>query len=161
MTEDEGERLIIENEGTLCARIYRRFDGTVLTRDCPVGLRAVRKRILWCAGRAAAALAFIIGSVVHALMQPDSFNGDNRGNLQSFSFSAQFPWDPPSALHQVVFNNLKRWLSSAPQQVQTVWEAGSIAMPPSVQVQGSFDVDSAKPIFPPEVNSPANGTSAP
>src|SRR5205814_4285456 len=44
MTEAEGEALIIEKEGKLCARIYRRYDGTVLTKDCPVGLRAVRRR---------------------------------------------------------------------------------------------------------------------
>ena len=67
MTEEEGERLIIEKEGMLCARIYRRFDGTVLTRDCPVGLRALRKRVAWLGMRAAAALTFIIGSAAYAV----------------------------------------------------------------------------------------------
>jgi hypothetical protein len=36
--------LIQQHDGNLCARLYRRFDGTVLTGDCPVGLRAVYRR---------------------------------------------------------------------------------------------------------------------
>src|SRR5688572_18299741 len=46
MTREEAEALIVEKEGRLCARIYRRADGTVLTRDCPVGLRAVRAKMV-------------------------------------------------------------------------------------------------------------------
>src|SRR5262245_42133081 len=38
MTRPEAERLIAEKEGCLCATFYRRQDGTILTRDCPVGL---------------------------------------------------------------------------------------------------------------------------
>ena len=45
MTEREIERLLREKEGRVCGRIYRRADGTLLTRDCPVGLAAVRRRI--------------------------------------------------------------------------------------------------------------------
>lgn len=44
MTQKEVETLIRNREGRLCIRLYRRYDGTVLTKDCPVGLRAVRKR---------------------------------------------------------------------------------------------------------------------
>jgi len=45
MTRKEAHRLIAENEGRLCLRLYRRADGTVLTRDCPIGLRALRRRV--------------------------------------------------------------------------------------------------------------------
>lgn len=45
MTRKEVESLILKREGRLCIRLYRRSDGTVLTKDCPVGLRAVRKRV--------------------------------------------------------------------------------------------------------------------
>jgi hypothetical protein len=31
----------------LCVRLYRRADGTVLTRDCPVGLRQRLRRLAW------------------------------------------------------------------------------------------------------------------
>jgi hypothetical protein len=44
MTRDEALSLIRENEGRICLQLYRRTDGTVLTKDCPVGLRAVRRK---------------------------------------------------------------------------------------------------------------------
>src|SRR5205814_925379 len=42
----EAEELLRTNEGRrLCVRYYARRDGTVITRDCPVGVRAMRRRI--------------------------------------------------------------------------------------------------------------------
>jgi hypothetical protein len=41
MTAEEATNLIVETQGNLCVRIYRRHDGTVLTADCPVGLRKI------------------------------------------------------------------------------------------------------------------------
>jgi len=52
MARDEVRDLLVRTEGRVCARLYRRADGTVLTRDCPTGLRALRRR----ASRAAAAV---------------------------------------------------------------------------------------------------------
>jgi hypothetical protein len=52
MSRDELRDLLLRTEGRLCARLYRRADGTLLTRDCPTGLRALRRR----ASRIAAAL---------------------------------------------------------------------------------------------------------
>jgi len=37
MTQTEAEGLIRKHEGRLCVRYYQRADGTVLTRNCPVG----------------------------------------------------------------------------------------------------------------------------
>ena len=42
----EAEGLLRTHEGRLCVRYYRRHDGTILTADCPVGLRAARQMIL-------------------------------------------------------------------------------------------------------------------
>jgi hypothetical protein len=45
LTADEAVSLIREKEGDLCGRFFRRADGTVLTADCPVGVRLrVRRR---------------------------------------------------------------------------------------------------------------------
>src|SRR4051812_46899095 len=44
MSAEAAAELIRQNEGQLCARIYQRRDGTVLTADCPVGLK---RPILW------------------------------------------------------------------------------------------------------------------
>lgn len=45
MTRTEAENLIAGAEGRLCVRFYRRADGTILTENCPVGLRALKRRM--------------------------------------------------------------------------------------------------------------------
>ena len=49
MTRSEAESLIAQNEGRLCVRFYRRRDGSIITKDCPVGLRAIRRRVSYVA----------------------------------------------------------------------------------------------------------------
>jgi hypothetical protein len=39
LSEDEAIDLINEKEGLLCVKFFQRSDGTILTEDCPVGLR--------------------------------------------------------------------------------------------------------------------------
>ncbi|MGB8509886.1 MAG: hypothetical protein WCD76_16010 [Pyrinomonadaceae bacterium] len=45
MSRREAETLIMSAEGRLCVRFYRRADGTVLTKNCPVGWRALKRRV--------------------------------------------------------------------------------------------------------------------
>ncbi len=59
MTRPEAESLIAEKEGRLCVRFYRRADGTVITRDCPVGLRAARLKLARMAGAVLALVAVL------------------------------------------------------------------------------------------------------
>jgi hypothetical protein len=49
MTRAEAEHLIARTEGRLCVRFYRRRDGSIITKDCPVGLRAVGRRVSYVA----------------------------------------------------------------------------------------------------------------
>ena len=63
MTRDEAEALIVEKEGRLCLRYFQRADGTILLKDCTIGVRRKRRRRVIVAGAAAliaggAALAF-------------------------------------------------------------------------------------------------------
>ncbi|HEY5936426.1 MAG TPA: hypothetical protein VIU61_17365 [Kofleriaceae bacterium] len=53
MTRPEAEALIIEKQGKLCVRYFQRSDGTILTKDCPVGVARRRKRRLIAAGAVA------------------------------------------------------------------------------------------------------------
>jgi len=46
--------------GRTCVRFYRRADGTVLTKDCPVGVRALQQRFV----RAVAAIAGVFVALV-------------------------------------------------------------------------------------------------
>jgi hypothetical protein len=64
LTRKEAETLIAGAEGRICARIYRRPDGTVITKDCPVGLRAMRRRIATVAGAAFATVVGLCGSIM-------------------------------------------------------------------------------------------------
>lgn len=76
MSAEDAERLLSghfgpdgsANPGRLCAVIYRRADGTVLTRDCPVGWARVRAAARRSLLRAAAALALVTGLSALAAM---------------------------------------------------------------------------------------------
>src|SRR5438045_496103 len=56
MSLKEVEKLVAK-DGRTCVRFFRRADGTVITDDCPVGLRAVRRRLAMVATAVAGALA--------------------------------------------------------------------------------------------------------
>lgn len=63
MTKADAENLIREKEGRLCVRFFRRFDGTILTKDCPIGLRAARLRVARLAASAVALVAVIVAGL--------------------------------------------------------------------------------------------------
>ena len=63
MSRGDAEALLKEKNGDMCARLYRRADGTVLTEDCPIGFSIkvthVRRKIGWAvAGAMSLASAF-------------------------------------------------------------------------------------------------------
>ncbi|MBZ5504642.1 MAG: carboxypeptidase-like regulatory domain-containing protein [Acidobacteriia bacterium] len=55
MSSTEAQALVTKHEGRLCVRFYHRRDGTVLTRNCPVGLKVVMRRVSRIAGIALSA----------------------------------------------------------------------------------------------------------
>jgi hypothetical protein len=64
MALKDAEALIAEHEGRLCIRYFRRLDGTVLTTDCPVGVRSKARHPLVVAATAAAwVLGLFCGSL--------------------------------------------------------------------------------------------------
>ena len=46
LSTDEIRALVVRTEGKICWRFFVRKDGTVLTRDCPVGVRRARQRVI-------------------------------------------------------------------------------------------------------------------
>lgn len=60
MTRGEAENLLSNSEGRLCVRFFKRADGTVLTKDCPVGWQAIKRRV----SRAATAFASLLFAVL-------------------------------------------------------------------------------------------------
>lgn len=61
MQAKDAARLVESAEGRLCVRLYKKTDGTVLTQDCPVGVRAAMRRATRAAGAALTAALGIFG----------------------------------------------------------------------------------------------------
>jgi hypothetical protein len=64
MTRDEANVLFRENEGgRVCLRIFKRADGTVITADCPEGVKKkrIRRLAMVAGGLAASAAAAVAG----------------------------------------------------------------------------------------------------
>ena len=61
MTREAAEALVHSKEGELCVRYFRRTDGTILTADCPVGVRRKRVKLVAAAGAVTALAAGAVG----------------------------------------------------------------------------------------------------
>ncbi|MBV9960054.1 MAG: carboxypeptidase regulatory-like domain-containing protein [Acidobacteria bacterium] len=75
LSRREAERLIKSTEGRFCSRLHRRADGTVITKDCPVGLRALRLRAAKVAGAAVTALFSLCVSIFGQNSAPGEKSG--------------------------------------------------------------------------------------
>ncbi len=79
MSRREAESLITKTEDRLCVRFYRRADGSVLTQNCPVGLKAIKRRVSWVAQAVLGmVLSFVTGLglyIFHLGKRPLSFPG--------------------------------------------------------------------------------------
>ena len=90
MTKKDAENLLANAEGRLCVRFYRRADGTVLTKDCPVGWARVKQR----ASKMAAAFASLFFGVVTSLglMSLSNSSGEETvGALESYPSATPTP----------------------------------------------------------------------
>jgi hypothetical protein len=65
MTSREIETLVRKSEGRVCIRLHRRADGTVLTKNCPTGLNAMRRRAVRL-GSACLSMIFGLMSLTYA-----------------------------------------------------------------------------------------------
>ena len=87
MTKPEVENLVKTHEGRLCIRLYKRADGTVLTKDCPVGFRAYQKRVVRFAG---AALSMVLGLFSVGFGQTKDKDSDNKSNIKIIRTENQY-----------------------------------------------------------------------
>ena len=95
MSWAEAEALVFQTEGRLCVRFHRRRDGTVLTDNCPVGLRKART---WMAAQMAGVTAVFAGLIALA------------------------PWASPERLRRnEAYQNLRHSNLSRQEPLQTIF----------------------------------------
>jgi hypothetical protein len=129
MSRAEVERLLATKRGRLCGAFFRRADGTIITRDCPVGLKALRARAAWMVARIAAAVGLIVGGAL-------AFGRPTR--------------ESPTALRdRQPFALLTSWLSPPPVLPGSVPVAGDIMLAPPARAEVSVNdlVDMLKKDF--------------
>ncbi|MDQ2855865.1 MAG: hypothetical protein M3R68_06025 [Acidobacteriota bacterium] len=102
MTRSEAEHLIASNEGRLCVRFYRRADGSILTKNCPVGLRAIQRRLSYLSKAITSALLTFfagIGIYESSRVAEQAFKPHVMGTIavdrKQLSFQPAF--EPPAA----------------------------------------------------------------
>ena len=100
MGRDEAEQLVRNTEKRLCVRFYQRDDGTVLTQDCPVGLRAiVRRARARVAAAAGLVFAFLVGCERPQADQTPPLQGDVYVPSTGFELGEVYiPEQDPEAL---------------------------------------------------------------
>jgi hypothetical protein len=66
MTRADAEALITRTEDRLCVKFYRRFDGSIITKDCPIGLQAIKRRLSYAwQALVSVTLTFLAGFGIH------------------------------------------------------------------------------------------------
>src|ERR1044071_5868767 len=87
MSRVEAYRLIDQAEGRLCVRFYQRRDGSIITQNCPVGLRAIKRRL--------SRIATAVASFILSLMAGVGFYrfADRMVRVQPFVMGAMPPAD--------------------------------------------------------------------
>jgi hypothetical protein len=92
MSADDARALLCANEGgRLCVRFYARADGTVITRDCPFGVRVGRT---WSRAEATAGW---LAALVAVFIVVTTLFGDNIRRLFGMASQSMAGWDPPPA----------------------------------------------------------------
>lgn len=91
MTSSAAEKLILEKEGKLCARIFRRSDGTIITENCPVGLRWLRNQIKFAYACIAFFLSWLLSGGMLTAQELSGLSSSKNKELQRFDRYKIYP----------------------------------------------------------------------
>jgi hypothetical protein len=127
MARDDAERLLQERVGKdLCVRFYQRADGTVLTEDCPVGVKKKRRKKIALAVAGAGAMAFAATSMLT--------RGGPCATTGMMVVQGEMPVEPESTMGKFIE-------TPTPPATPTGWRTGDWAGPseptPAPQVMGT------------------------
>ncbi len=116
MHREEAEQLIVSQQGRLCVRYYQRADGTVMTSDCPVGLRRKLRRL--AAGALGLFLTLLLALTAWAWPTAEDRPGRLGGRLRDT--------EP--------FRTILEWLDPSPPPLM-----GKVCLPPPPAGEGAPD----------------------
>jgi hypothetical protein len=123
MTTQEAENLLINSEGRVCVRFYRRADGSVITRDCPVGWQAFKHRV----SKAATAFTSIVFGIAGGLgftalfSQPEEENNVVKSAVESkISKVKTTPVEPSEIENYAVMGDMSMPVAGKPVNLNIV-----------------------------------------
>ncbi len=127
MTRDEAEALVMNAEGRLCVRFYKRADGSVITQDCPVGWAKVKQRTKVYATAAFSLVMAILTGVffVSLISNPKTAIGKLKIPFMTPT--------PERLMGAVAFNPNKNTNSNTSSDAPPNYIQGNIAMQPPVR----------------------------
>ncbi len=128
MTKGDAEALIMNAEGRLCVRFYQRADGSVITKDCPVGWAGVKHRTKLVATAAASLLMAIFTGVFFV-----SLFANKKTSI-----------GPQVVMGAIAVSNSNRTVNERPRYVM-----GNVATPPKKrmsEVKGEVEAPTLKKV---------------
>jgi hypothetical protein len=113
MPREEAESFMRERTSETCVRLYKRFDGTVLTSDCPVGVKRKRRRKAIAAAVGGSLLA--AGALLMAARRPTPcvVMGEMTGP-PVMGGTGMVPEPPPPPVVPVVDQPISHTMGAAP-----------------------------------------------
>lgn len=125
MTTDEAEALVMNAEGSLCVRFYKRADGSVITADCPVGWAKVKQRTkVWATAAASLLIALFTGVL---FVSAFSKQKNIVGKLAAIPFATPTPAYPLMGAIAAPPANT----NSKPPRKKMIEVKGEVAPPPA------------------------------
>jgi hypothetical protein len=113
LSRREAEAFLQGREGRTCLHFHRRADGTILTQDCPVGLRSARRALRLVLGGAALALL-----IAGALLAGFFGSGDRRETSMAWLRDTK----PVRTARQVEpFKTVLEWFDPMPVDCSVGW----------------------------------------
>ena len=101
MTRREAENFIINAEGRVCVKFYRRSDGSILTKDCPVGWQAVKRKVSRTAKAFVSLCAGIFGGIFAFNQFQPSENIQNENLLKVSEIGQTVPLNKTVDFEQI------------------------------------------------------------
>lgn len=108
MTNNEAEDFLRKHGNSQCMRFFRRTDGTILTDNCPVGLRSTRNGLRKLIKLAAGFMALLVGApaAMGQSAQPEENHSFRQGKVIVRD-------DPPKSADPEI-DHPERWASGGP-----------------------------------------------